>query len=158
MPLKLALGVRGTVAGHRLGALEGGGGVPPPLPMHPCPSPTVLLRVPLGHLRVVLRGAEVCGVRSAVPAVEAGGMWCARMGCAGGGSRGWRGLGGRVARGAGRGTAADPGRWGGGGDAHCHATACAAKEGPSPPSLEGRSQRALRLQHSCGTVQTSVAT
>ena len=35
MPLRLALGVRGTVAGHRLGALEGGG-VPPPLPMHPC--------------------------------------------------------------------------------------------------------------------------
>ena len=30
MPLKLALGVRGTVVGHRLGALEGGGGVPPP--------------------------------------------------------------------------------------------------------------------------------
>ena len=27
MPLRLALGVRGTVAGHRLGALEGGGGV-----------------------------------------------------------------------------------------------------------------------------------
>ena len=26
MPLKLALGVRGTVAGHRLGALEGWGG------------------------------------------------------------------------------------------------------------------------------------
>ena len=26
MPLQLALGVRGTVAGHRLGALEGGGG------------------------------------------------------------------------------------------------------------------------------------
>ena len=35
MPLRLALGVRGTVAGHRLGALEGGRGVPPPLPMHP---------------------------------------------------------------------------------------------------------------------------
>ena len=34
MLLKLALGVRGTVAGHRLGALEGGGGVPPLLPMH----------------------------------------------------------------------------------------------------------------------------
>ena len=33
MPLKLALGVRETVAGHRLGALEGGGS--PPLPMHP---------------------------------------------------------------------------------------------------------------------------
>ena len=34
MPLRLALGVRETVAGHRLGGLEGGGG-PPPLPMHP---------------------------------------------------------------------------------------------------------------------------
>ena len=31
MPLRPALGVRGTVAGHRLGALEeGGGGLPPP--------------------------------------------------------------------------------------------------------------------------------
>ena len=30
MPLKPALGVRGTVAGHRLGALEGGGGYLPP--------------------------------------------------------------------------------------------------------------------------------
>ena len=29
MPLRLALGVRGTVAGHRLGALEGGGGASP---------------------------------------------------------------------------------------------------------------------------------
>ena len=28
--MKLALGVRGTVAGHRLGALGGGGGAPPP--------------------------------------------------------------------------------------------------------------------------------
>ena len=37
MPLRLALAVRGTVAGHWLGALEGGGGrVSPPLPMHPC--------------------------------------------------------------------------------------------------------------------------
>ena len=35
MPVRLALAVRGTVAGHRLGALEGGGGTPPPLPMHP---------------------------------------------------------------------------------------------------------------------------
>ena len=35
-PLKLALAVRGTVAGHRLGALEdGGGGVPPPAPLTP---------------------------------------------------------------------------------------------------------------------------
>ena len=38
MPLRLALGVRGTVAGHRLGALEGGGYLPP-FPMHPCPPP-----------------------------------------------------------------------------------------------------------------------
>ena len=30
MPLRLALGVRGTVAGHRLGALERGGGYLPP--------------------------------------------------------------------------------------------------------------------------------
>ena len=29
MPLRLALGVRGTVAGHRPGALEGGGYLPP---------------------------------------------------------------------------------------------------------------------------------
>ena len=36
MPLRLVLGVGGTAAGHRLGALVGGGGVPPPLPMHPC--------------------------------------------------------------------------------------------------------------------------
>ena len=36
MPLKLALTVRETVAGHRLGALEGGKGYPPPpLRMHP---------------------------------------------------------------------------------------------------------------------------
>ena len=33
MPPKLALAVRETVAGHRLGALEGGGG--PSFPMHP---------------------------------------------------------------------------------------------------------------------------
>ena len=40
MPFKLALGVRETVAGHRLGALGGGGGgqpLPPPPPLlHPC--------------------------------------------------------------------------------------------------------------------------
>ena len=37
MPLKLALAARGTVARHRVGALErgGGGGGFPPLPMHP---------------------------------------------------------------------------------------------------------------------------
>ena len=37
MPLKLAHGIRETVAGPRLGAVEGGGGVP--LPMYPCPPP-----------------------------------------------------------------------------------------------------------------------
>ena len=31
MPLRLALGVRGTVGGRKLGASEGGGGPPPPL-------------------------------------------------------------------------------------------------------------------------------
>ena len=31
MPLRLAVGARETVAGHRLGGLEGGGGIPPPL-------------------------------------------------------------------------------------------------------------------------------
>ena len=36
MPLKPALAVRGTLAGHRLGALEGGG-LHPPIPKHPCP-------------------------------------------------------------------------------------------------------------------------
>ena len=36
MPLKPAPAVRGTVAGRRLGALEGGGGTSP-LPMHPWP-------------------------------------------------------------------------------------------------------------------------
>ena len=36
LPLKLAFTVRETVVGHRLGALEvGGGGAPPPLLMHP---------------------------------------------------------------------------------------------------------------------------
>ena len=36
MPLRLALGVRGTVAGHRLGDLGGGGSPLPMHPMHPC--------------------------------------------------------------------------------------------------------------------------
>ena len=35
MPLSPALGVRGTVAGHGLGALEGGQGTPPSFPLHP---------------------------------------------------------------------------------------------------------------------------
>ena len=39
MPLKLALAVGKTVAGHRLGTLEGGGGTPPPLQCIPAPPP-----------------------------------------------------------------------------------------------------------------------
>ena len=41
MLLKMGLAVRETVAGRRLGALEGegGGGGNPPFPMHPCPAP-----------------------------------------------------------------------------------------------------------------------
>ena len=52
MPLKLALGVGETVAGHRLGGLEGGGGgfqcisaPPPPAPHAPRPRPLALLCV-----------------------------------------------------------------------------------------------------------------
>ena len=42
MPLKLAFAVSGTVAGHGLCALRGGGGgVPPPLPMHSAVRPAV---------------------------------------------------------------------------------------------------------------------
>ena len=40
MPLKPVLGVRGAVAGHRLGALEGGGGLPPPLQCVPARGST----------------------------------------------------------------------------------------------------------------------
>ena len=59
MPFSLALGVRGTVAGHRLGALEeGGGGVlPPPDPMHPCG----------GHKALVVGGGSVAGKARGVP-------------------------------------------------------------------------------------------
>ena len=38
MPLKLALAARETVAGRRLGALEGRGVPRPPLQMHRCPE------------------------------------------------------------------------------------------------------------------------
>ena len=38
MPLKLALAIRGTVAGRRLGALEGRGGGYPPPPLFQCIS------------------------------------------------------------------------------------------------------------------------
>ena len=42
MPLRLALGVRGTVAGHRLGALEEGGGGDL-FPFHCSPGPEVTM-------------------------------------------------------------------------------------------------------------------
>ena len=48
MPLRLALGVRGTVAGHRLGALEGGGTSPPfqCIPAPPPPQPPLQTKTP----------------------------------------------------------------------------------------------------------------
>ena len=42
MPLILTVAVRGTVAGRRLGPLEGGGGGAPPFPMHSCSTSTAL--------------------------------------------------------------------------------------------------------------------
>ena len=55
MPLKLALGVRGTVAGHGPGALEGrGGDGAPTLPMHPCSG---------GHLSCACLSCPPCTVR-----------------------------------------------------------------------------------------------
>ena len=39
MPLSLALAIRGTVAGHRLSALEGEGDNPPPPPSDASPPP-----------------------------------------------------------------------------------------------------------------------
>ena len=55
MPLKLALGVRETVAGHRLRALEGGG-VPPPFQCIPAPPPPPALAraTPLSERQQVL--------------------------------------------------------------------------------------------------------
>ena len=50
MPLKPALGVRGTVARHRLGALEGGGGASPP-------SNASLAQGAGGHTGAVAQGA-----------------------------------------------------------------------------------------------------
>ena len=43
MPLKPALGVRETVAGHRLGAVEGAGGYPPPFQCIPALPPLLSL-------------------------------------------------------------------------------------------------------------------
>ena len=63
MPLSLALGVRGTVAGHRLGALEGGGGgyLPPPFQCRPTCPPLEERRGP-GHRRGTGKMPVPCGV------------------------------------------------------------------------------------------------
>ena len=62
-PLKLAPAVRGTVAGHRLGALEGGGGYLPPFQCIPAPCPTQqsLLRM---HFTRHSVGAVINGVHT----------------------------------------------------------------------------------------------
>ena len=80
MPLKLALGVRGTVAGHWKGALKGGGGVPPPLPTHPGGgglhprNPAIILQQRMLHRppqaipgarpapTCIVRGLRPCGI------------------------------------------------------------------------------------------------
>ena len=49
MLLRLALGVRGTVSGHRPSSPEGGGGSPPPFKCIPAPPP----EPPLTHPRTL---------------------------------------------------------------------------------------------------------
>ena len=61
MPLRLALGVRGTVAGHRLGALEGGGGGGTPSPFQCIPAlPPPSLTLPLPCPPPRRTGKRVC--------------------------------------------------------------------------------------------------
>ena len=80
MPLKLALAVRETVAGRRLGALEGRRGVPAPLPMLPCPphplhrpSPTnAPSAAPLPSPRLCRRGRGSRSPASACPMKSSG--------------------------------------------------------------------------------------
>ena len=59
MPLRLAVAVRRTVAGHRLGSLEGSRGSPPPLPMQPR-SPGAPEQAPAGVLVGVQSPALPC--------------------------------------------------------------------------------------------------
>ena len=68
MPLRLALAVRETMAGNRLGALEGGR-EPPPFPMHRCPHP------PSGANIIPIPGAR-CPVHGAQSTAPASGSWC----------------------------------------------------------------------------------
>ena len=52
MPLRPALGVRGTVAGRRLGAVEGRGGTPPPFQYIPRTPPPPAVSAPAGSAGV----------------------------------------------------------------------------------------------------------
>ena len=70
MPLRLPLGVRGTVAGQRLGGLEGGGHpCPGPLPP-PCATPLHVprsLRLPrAGHGNATPRGRPLLSAKEGV--------------------------------------------------------------------------------------------
>ena len=59
MPWKLALGVRETVAGHRLGALKGGVGVPPP-PFQCIRTPKYGYRTDQRDVTAHQGGGELC--------------------------------------------------------------------------------------------------
>ena len=61
MPLRLALGVRETAAGHRLGALEGGGWGPPPLSNAALPPPDGQ------HKALLALSPAVCGASPSLP-------------------------------------------------------------------------------------------
>ena len=77
MPLRQALGVSGTVAGHRLGALEGGGGTPPPFQSIPAPPPppTSLLEEPTPDAHHIFTWMTCLEV---VVRLFAGGVWRGR--------------------------------------------------------------------------------
>ena len=79
MPLKLALAVRETVAGHRLGTLEGGGGGLPIIPgydqtnhihcrcLYTLPSLSIPLPFPPASLSSRWRHKHVCAVQPPPP-------------------------------------------------------------------------------------------
>ena len=89
MPCNPALGVRGTVAVHRLGALKGGGGgaypppettrrnvtrgapPPPPVPMHPCPPPQPPFHIPSAPFPHPPRPLRRCGAVGTPPVADA---------------------------------------------------------------------------------------
>ena len=68
MPLKPALADRETAAGHRLGALQGGGGgVPTPLPMHPWIHTSPLFPKPPSPAPSTPRPFSLIGIFTALP-------------------------------------------------------------------------------------------